>query len=43
MKKEMKKVLSLVLALAMVLSTCTFVFAEGENALVDELPADDLH
>ncbi len=31
MKKEWKKVLSLVMALAMVLSTCTFVFAEGEE------------
>lgn len=32
MKKEWKKVLSLVMALAMVLSCCTFVFAEGEEA-----------
>lgn len=32
MKKEWKKVLSLVLALAMVLTACPFVFAEGEEA-----------
>lgn len=38
MKKEWKKILSLVLALAMVLSACIFVFAVGE----DELPVDDL-
>lgn len=42
MKKARKKILSLILALAMVLSACTFVFAAGVDVLSDELPADDL-
>ena len=39
MKQEMKKVLSLVLVLAMVLSVCNFVFANSEYALpIDNIP-----